>query len=168
MSTVKKLADLLKAAPSLSEIGSCPNLVVDAAGNVGKIWHETASGLSAKVTTDGSWLASDTGVYILFAFAQGSPYNEHWFGVLVNRGKNAEGRQHLIAIESKTINVEYSRWGTVTTKNATSDVTYAIIKLPSTPAIMGGGKWLTSKRLKIPLPCRLRHSVRNIPTYQLN
>lgn len=167
MSTVKKLADLLKAAPALSEIGSCASLVVDAAGNIGKIWHETASGLSAKVTDNGAYIAKETGVYLLFAFAQENPYNEYWFGILVNRERNVAGKQDFITIGSKTVILEYNRWGSVGIKNATSNVTYAIIKLPSTPAIMGG-KWLTSRRLKIPLPCRLRQSVRNIPTYQLN
>lgn len=168
MSDVKKLSDVLKAAPSLSEVGGFIPLMVDINGELAKMSPTALTGLTVSVTNNGSYLAKDTGVYLLVAFSKDNPWSEYWIGILINQKRDAKGCQHLIRVASNALGMEYNQWGTVLAKNNTSNVVHALIKLHSTPEIMGGGKWLTSKQIKIPLPRHLRHTARLFKHYELN
>lgn len=167
MSDVKKLSDVLKAAPSLSEIGDFLPLMADGNGGLAKIAAKSLTGISACVTSNGDYLAKKTGVYLLVAFSQDNPWAEYWVGILFNQNSDAKGCQHTVRIASNTLSLDYNQWGSFFAKNYTSKVVYALMSLPSTPEIMGG-KRLTSNILKIPLPSHLRHGAREIKHYELN
>lgn len=138
MSDVKKLSDVLNAAPSLSEVGGFLSLLADSNGELAKMPAQSLTGLSAKVIDNGDYLAKDTGVYLLIAVSQDNPWAEYWVGILINQNRDAKGCQHCIRIASNTLNVDYNQWGSFFAKGSTSKAVYVLITIRSTPELLGG------------------------------
>lgn len=138
MSDVKKLSDVLKAAPILAELGTGAVLVTDLEGALGKMNKADLTKLDGEVLSTGAWIAQKCGVYLLVAFSKDRPGSEYFVGILINRKTDKLGMQHMIPVVSKNLTAEYNQWGTVQVKGGTSDTAFAIIRLMSTPELMGG------------------------------